>query len=144
MKHKSPKILREAKQRARGLEKQYGILRLGKFPFTVAGTLTFTQGSGLTVNSPAVTFKADPAITFSSDPDTGMAFSSGDWITISAGQNDDRSNRINHKKVHVARRRQSKGKVKPIMYQIEDVSATTMTIKAGSGLHAGGTLTYSA
>ena len=129
MKHRSPKALRKQKKR------QWGIVVGTGLPLTVAGTLNF---------GPAA------AITFASDPNTGMGFKAGDKIMIS-GQSEGRSNRafggydesvyINHKKVHVARRRQSKGKTKPIIYEIDNVSATTITVKAGTGLTGGGTIT---
>lgn len=120
---KSPKALRKAKLRAREKHEQLqGILTLGKFPFIVAGTLAFSAASDTVISFPNV------------------AFQNGDWISIS-GQSNDRSKKIDHKKVHIARRRQSKGKIKPVMYEIENAQATTMTIKAGTGLHAGDTIT---
>lgn len=123
MKRRSPKALRKMMKK-----QQWGFVVGTGFPLTVAGTLNFGPAS---------------AITFSSDPNTGMGFKVGDTIMIS-GQREDRSNRIDYKKVHVARRRQSKGKIKPVIYEIDHVSATTMTVKTGTGLSAGGTITCNA
>jgi len=119
MKRRSPKALRKLKKQ------QWGIVVGTELPLTVAGTLNFGPGS---------------AVTFASDPNTGMGFKAGDMIMIS-GQREARNNRIKHKKVHVARRRQSKGKIKPVIYEIDSVSATTMTVKTGTGLTGGGTIT---
>lgn len=122
MKHKSPKALRKLKKR------QWGIVIGAGLPVTVAGSLHFNQGNLVNDKSAEFTFFYDGA------------FQPGDKIMIS-GQREDRSNRIKYKKVHVARRRQSKGKSKPIIYEIDNVSATTITVKAGTGLSAGGTIT---
>lgn len=106
-KRKSPKALRQQSNR-------WGIITLGD-PFVVTGALNFVQSS--------------PAISFSFDYDTGIQ--KGDWISV-AGFADE--TKVDHTKVHVARRRQSKGKTKPTYFEIENTSATTLTLKGGGTL----------
>lgn len=116
-KRKSPKAIRQ--------EKLYGIITLGT-PFVAAGTLQF--GSVLANDKDA---------TFTSPYDGG--FRAGDYIWID-GQQNDRSQRVKYKKVHVARRRQAKNKLKPVVFEIENTTATTITIK-GDGLYEVSTIT---
>lgn len=114
-KRKSPKAIRQEKVR-------WGILNMG-LPFTVAGSLNF--GSSLPM--------ADPSVSFTFDYDTGIH--KGDYISI---VDNSESVGIDHRLVHVARRRQSKGKTKKILYVVRDASATCITVKANKGT----TITY--
>jgi len=111
-KRKSPKQLRA---------KRWGIITLGN-PFVAAGTLTFSGG-----------LVDDDAAIFTFNYDTGLQ--AGDYIKI---VDNGESVGIDHRKVHVARRRQSKGKTKRLVYQIENATATCITVKADKGT----TITY--
>ena len=61
---------------------------------------------------------------FSFDYDGGIQ--TGDFIRVS-GTSD--SEIIDHRQVHPARRRQSKGKDKAVIYQVKDATATTLTVE---------------
>lgn len=114
-KRKSPKTLRQSRK--------FGILKnMDGFVFTSAGTLTI--GGGLVSND---------CVTFSFPYDGGLQV--GDYITISGHQHTGRSNRVDHTKVHVARRRLAKGKPKPVVYEIESATASTLTIRDSNGLY---------
>lgn len=65
------------------------------------------------------TTAASPVITFANDPDTGMAWSSGDQLTIVAGGAPNK--KIDYKKVHVARRRQAKKLARPEIWRLEEI-----------------------
>jgi len=121
-KRKSPKAIRQ---------KQAGIIRFMDNPFVVSGSLNF--GSSFH----AKTWIKAKYVDFFYD--TGIQ--AGDWITISTGSYDESVN-IDYRKVHVARRRQSKGKTKKILYEVQNTSATCITVKdTSNGIYATSTIT---
>ena len=105
-KRKSPKAVR--------WEKKY------KLPYTVSGSLNF--------NSHLI--DDNPCVSFSFDYDTGIQ--KGDYISVVGGSN---SGTIDHRQVHVARRRQSKGKEKAAFYTVKDATATTLTVTDNNGIY---------
>lgn len=119
-KRKSPKAIRQ---------KQAGFIRFMDNPFVVSGSLNFGSSFHATGSSTSFDFFYDTGI------------QAGDWITISTGSYDESVN-IDYRKVHVARRRQLKGKTKKILYEVQNTSATCITVKdTSNGIYATSTIT---